>query len=217
MSAVVTSFDTFLGPDGTPRARAPLGALLTAQARRQAGAPALTIGAESLNYGEFDSLANARARHLRGLGLIANQRVVLALPNGWHFYEIAFALLKLGVSICHVSHRLTPPELRHVLLLASPEMVIGDVDVPAGITRISSGMLTQSDPDDSPLSPAWATHWKVATSGGSTGIPKLIVDPNPGFWTLTRRGAVAVRGRPSSTPPRCFVSAVPAPPCGFEA
>jgi bile acid-coenzyme A ligase len=207
MSTAAEPFDAILDSDGTPRTGAPLGALLTAQARRSTMAPALTVGTETLSFGEFDARANARARHLRGFGLIADQRVVLALPNSRHFYEVAYALLKLGVSICHVSHRLTAPELRHVLLLACPAMVIGDVDVPAGVTRISSGMLGQSDADDSPLPLAWATHWKVATSGGSTGIPKLIVDPNPGLWGPDKEGRGRGAGQTIVNPAPLFHSA----------
>jgi bile acid-coenzyme A ligase len=48
-----------------------------------------------------------------------------------------------------------------------------------------------------PLEPRAATAWKISTSGGSTGRPKLVVDPNPGVWgeekaALRRRAGATI-------------------------
>jgi bile acid-coenzyme A ligase len=73
-----------------------------------------------------------------------------------------------------VSHRLTDDEFEALVDLMRPRLVIGrGEDAPFdGFEAL----------DPSPLPPMAAGVWRVATSGGSTGRPKLIQDNRPARW-----------------------------------
>jgi non-ribosomal peptide synthetase component F len=81
---VSLAFDAsaFLTPDGAPRDGAPLGALLSAQARLHPDRPAVTHGSETLTFAQLDAGANRRARRLVALGVKPDDTVMIALPNG---------------------------------------------------------------------------------------------------------------------------------------
>ncbi|WP_082564546.1 AMP-binding protein [Caulobacter sp. Root1472] len=192
--SLVFDASAFLTRDGAPREGAPLGALLSAQARLQPDRPAVTLGAETLTFAQLDAAANRRARRLIALGVRPDDTVMIALPNGLAYYETAFAIWKAGASPAHVSHRLTDSEFAALVELMRPRLVIGrGEDAPFdGFEAL----------DPSPLPPMAAQVWRVATSGGSTGRPKLIQDRRPARWTAAmgpmrmRPGAVILNPAP---------------------
>lgn len=164
----------FLTPDGAPRDGAPLGALLSAYANLDPGRPAVTLGVETLTFAQLDARANRRARRLIELGVGPNDTVLIALPNSFDYYETAFAIWKAGATPAHVSHRLTDSEFEALVALMKPRRVIGrGQDAPFDGSE---------DLDPSPLPPLAADVWRVASSGGSTGRPKLIEDRRPARW-----------------------------------
>lgn len=192
----------FVDPAGAPRPGAPLGMLVSAYAALQPDRPALTVDEVTLTRAELEAAANRRARQLAKLGVQADDLVVVALPNGAEFYETVLAVWKLGATPAHVSWRLTETEFREILELASPKLIVGG---PKGFAIPGAQSLAAREgPDPSlsaePLPPAVAKAWKVSTSGGSTGRPKLVVDPNPSVWgeekSALRRAAGATMVNP---------------------
>jgi bile acid-coenzyme A ligase len=140
---------------------------------------AVRHGDDVLGWGELADRVLRRAHALAARGVRQGDRVVLALPNGNAFHELTFALWKLGATPTMVSPRLPPAELRAIIELAEPRLVIaGDADLQAatGALPVDFG---RDHGDTTPLPSLEAPHWKAMTSGGSTGRPKLIVDSLP--------------------------------------
>jgi len=177
-------FDRLIGPTGQPVDGAPMGALLTAQANARPDSPAVTVGGTSLRYAALDRAANRRARWLAARGVKPDDLVLLALPNGFIYYECVFAVWKLGATPGHVSHLLAVPEIAAIIELGHPALVLGEM--------AEVGMVWPEAVDeavsDAPLPPLAARAGKISTSGGSTGRPKLIVDPNPAIWGPDKEG-----------------------------
>lgn len=140
---------------------------------------ALRHGTDVLSWGALADRARRRARALAAAGIGEGDRVVLALPNCNALFELTFALWKLGATPTMVSARLPRVELEAIVQLAEPRAVIA---AEPGL-RAALGALPpefgSDQADGSPLETRLSPCWKVMTSGGSTGRPKLIVDHNP--------------------------------------
>jgi bile acid-coenzyme A ligase len=158
----------------------PIGAALDRLAMADPDAPAVTCGSESLSRSDLASRTNRLARKLQLDGVERGDLVTIALPTGARFLEAVVALWKLGATPQPVSHRLPPAELRSIISLASPRVVIGDVVAAPGVRVVGLHDLNDSSLDPSPMPPCVAPSWKAPTSGGSTGTPKLIVSTKPG-------------------------------------
>ncbi|QGZ96137.1 AMP-binding protein [Terricaulis silvestris] len=162
----------------------PMGVLPAYHAARTPKAPAITVDHHTVTFGELEASANRRARMMAARGVGQDDLVMLSAPNGLAFYETAFAAWKLGASVCHVNARLPDPELSAIVDLARPKLIVGAA--PAGWST-ETHLLPDAPVDQSlspeALEPSVARHWKVSTSGGSTGRPKLIVDRMPSLWS----------------------------------
>jgi bile acid-coenzyme A ligase len=152
-----------------------MGSALTWQARRDPDRPALTMGAETYTRAELDRAANRLARTLAQRGVEHDDRVAVIMPTGPRHQITCFALWKLGALVIPLPARTTDAELSHLANQAEPKLIVG---VEAG--RIdgyaSLPVDFEADPSlpDDPLPEVVATMWKASTSGGSTGLPKLI-------------------------------------------
>ena len=161
----------------------PMGSLPAYHARRDPTRPMITIGARTVTREEFESRANRRARALAARGVQQGDMVTIALPNCIEFYETAFAAWKLGATPNPVSGKLPDVELRSIIDLVRPRVIVG-VD-PArlpGCEVIAPGEPIDESLSCEPLPERIAPYWKAMASGGSTGRPKIIVDHNPGAW-----------------------------------
>jgi bile acid-coenzyme A ligase len=164
-----------------------MAALLAAQAER-AGRIALTAPTGSLTRLDIERRSNQRARQLQDAGVDQDDVVALALPNGAEYYELAFGVWKLGATPLHVSHKLTAREFGEIVALAAPKLVL---DAYSPLVHADIGALSSA-----PLPVRVASRWKISTSGGSTGRPKLIIDPNPAVWGVEKQ---AYRRKPDAT------------------
>lgn len=174
---------------GQPHNGAPLGMLLSAHAAATPDRPAMTIDGRTWNFAAFDLAANQRARDLRAHGIGAGDRIILSMPNCAEYLQCAFALWKIGATPCPVSHRLANDEFAAILELSGAVRVIGlpDLSVDRALLYDVSQPLDASLSAD-PLPTAISRPGKIATSGGSTGRPKLIVDPLPSVWGSDKEG-----------------------------
>jgi len=172
-----------LDEEGLPRPDAPLGALLSAQALRRPDAPAFTFGEQTRTFSQLDRAANrmARALALRGVG--HGDVVVVSMPNRPEYVIAVYALWKLGATPCPISHRLTHGEFSEIVELAQPRLIVG-----TGVAAVELSRLFDVDAqlpaslDEGPLPPVLSSPGKILGSGGSTGRPKLIVDPRSSGW-----------------------------------
>jgi bile acid-coenzyme A ligase len=180
--------DEYLEPSGMPRVGAPMAALLAAQAEREPNRPALTFPGRTLTRIEIEKTSNQKARQLAEAGVGQDDVVIIALDNSIAYYQIAFGLWKLGATPLHVSNKLTPREFDEIVELSKPKLVITE-----NTTLAQDGAAGYSD---EPLPIKVSSRWKVATSGGSTGRPKLIVDPFSAVWGPDK---LNVRRPPEST------------------
>ena len=171
--------DALLDGNGAARVGAPMALLLAAQAARGPQRIALTLTDHRLTRAELDQRSNQRARQLQRAGVRQDDIVLFALPNGAAYYEFVYGVWKLGATPLHVSHKLTPREFAEIVALAAPALVL-DASSPLPNAPLNE--------DDAALPLKIASRWKISTSGGSTGRPKLIIDPNPTLWSIEKQG-----------------------------
>ncbi len=163
----------------------PLGAIPSHYAETLGEDRAAVIHPEGeLSWGGLERAANRRARRLAELGVGVDDLVTIALPNGNRFFETTFAIWKLGATPHVVSSKLPPAELREIVAVAAPRLVIGvDADILPGTATLPEDFAADGH-DDAPLPVEVARYWKAMSSGGSTGRPKIIIDHNPAALDL---------------------------------
>ena len=187
---MVEAISALVGTDGQPRDGAPLGALLSAHAAVTPHAPAFSITGSTTSFCHIDEASNRRARLLADrYAVTKGDRVAISLPNRVEFMEAVFAVWKLGAIPCPLSHRASPAECGKLLELIDPRCVVGSGGLPT-----SRSLLHNVDRDSiqelscEPLPPLAVTPGRIMNSGGSTGGPKLISDPNPSAWGADKSG-----------------------------
>lgn len=161
----------------------PIGGLLAYHAAKDPLRPAVTYHDVTITYAALDSRSNRKARQLAALGVGEGDLVTLAIPNGPEFYETVFGVWKLGATVGIVSSKLPAAELRAIAELGQPRLIIAEENARvAGWNFLSVGSRPADDLSAAPLPVKIAPRWKIHTSGGSTGRPKLIVDRQPGVY-----------------------------------
>jgi bile acid-coenzyme A ligase len=158
-------------------AKLPMGDLLAHHAAGDAAKPAITFGDQTISYSELEAHANQQSRQLAEWGVGAGDTVTISMPKSIAVYEILFAVWKLGATPNIVSEKLPVAELLGIIELANPRLVIGpDPASLPGRKVLPRDALAPEKYSADPLPAKIAKHWKIMTSGGSTGRPKLIVD-----------------------------------------
>jgi bile acid-coenzyme A ligase len=152
-----------------------MGSALSWQAERHPDRPALTMGDVTYTRRELDGAANQLARELASRGIGRDDRVAVVLPTGPQHQITCFALWKLGALAIPLPAKIADKELQHLVEQANPKLMVGVEPgrIPGPDTWPAD---FRPDPDLStdPLPDVIATMWKASTSGGSTGLPRLI-------------------------------------------
>ncbi len=171
--------------------------------------PALTCGEVTLTRAEFVDRVTRLAALFAEHGVTEGSTVTIGLPNSTGLVESMFAAWALGAVPQPISGRLPPLERSAILELADPALVVGVPAVEAG-GRPTLESLPEQLPAGS-FTPGVTPEWKLVTSGGSTGRPKLISTTSPalaegigGLGTLLRMrpgGCVLVTGPISHNAP----------------
>jgi bile acid-coenzyme A ligase len=147
-------------------------------------------GGAQLTRGELEDWANRLARAYADLGLGYGDYATIALPNGPEFFAACLAIWKLGAVPNPVSHRLPRPERTAIIERADPTLVIGVEEgsytgrccIPPDLSVVGYS----SEPLPAQTSP----HERAMASGGSTGLPKLIVAANAAVYDPQRASAL---------------------------
>ena len=161
-------------PDPHTSRMTPFADWLRALADADPDAPAITDRDGTLSRRELDELSNQWARALQDRGVGAQDVVSICLPSDRRFLVAAWAVWKVGATPQPLSSRIAPHELREIVELTQPALVVGDA--PAGSTWDLTGAEGEST---APLPTVVAQSWKAPTSGGSTGRPKVILSTSP--------------------------------------
>ncbi len=140
---------------------------------------------ETITWNQLERETNKLARAYESLGVGQDDFVTLALPNGIEFFKSAIATWKLGATPQPVSSKLPRFELEQIIELAKPALIIG-VSGESAKNRPSLGknFVPGQEFSDKPLPEKVAESFKVMTSGGSTGRPKLIVSGQDATWDI---------------------------------
>ncbi len=147
-----------------------------------------------ISWGRLNSESTRFARLLAEQGVGQGAMVIVGLANSPEHVIASHAAWKLGACVLPLSPKLPPHERNQLIDVARPKLVIADWDglaVPSVRTIELSRAHAYSDeplPDKVPM------PWKAMGSGGSTGLPKIIVDPTPWArapgWFLNALGSL---------------------------
>ncbi len=99
---------------------------LDATAERHADRPAVAWSGGALSYRALQRRAGGVARALADRGVVAGDRVALALPNGWPFAAVFLGALKVGAVVAPLDPRLTADERAAVLDDLRPRLVVDE-------------------------------------------------------------------------------------------
>lgn len=139
--------------------------------------PALTCGEVMLTRAEFVARVEGLAALFAERGVAQGSTVTIGLPNSIGLVESLFAAWALGAVPQPISDRLPPQERSAIVELADPALAVGVPPEEAGGRPV-----LESVPAELPagsFTPGVSPEWKLVTSGGSTGRPKLIAATSP--------------------------------------
>jgi benzoate-CoA ligase family protein len=168
----------------------------------QGGREAIRSDDESLTYEEVAALASGMGRRLQQLGVKRGQRVLISLPDGAEYVAALFGILGLGAVAVMINPELRPDHLAAILNSArAPVAVVasahrealavaGEVsEHPPVPLIVDSGGI---EPGDSVFSTAATRRSEPSVwlfSGGTTGVPKVVVQTHGSFVNTTERYA----------------------------
>lgn len=83
--------------------------------QKYAGRPAYSFMGKELSFAQADSLSQAFAAYLQGLGLVKGDRVAIMMPNVPQYPVAVAGILRAGFVVVNVNPLYTPRELEHQL------------------------------------------------------------------------------------------------------
>ncbi|MGH8928565.1 MAG: benzoate-CoA ligase family protein [Acidimicrobiia bacterium] len=168
---------------------------------------AIRTDSGSVTYDEVGGMAAGVAERLRQLRVEREQRVLIALPDGPEFAATIFGILSMGGVAVMINPELRPDHLGAVLHAArAPVAVVAPEHRPLIEAAISPGtaMTRLLEIDRGGTIPAGKSNVTVATrpdnpaiwlfSGGTTGVPKIVVQSHRSFTNTTELYAKATLG-----------------------
>lgn len=152
----------------------PIGTQISQLAELAPDEPAVTCDGLTLTRAELDRSTNRLARAYAERGVGVGDYVTMVLPNSLEWIQAAVACWKLGAVPQALSARLPAAELRGLLDLRRPALLVGHRGDCPEIPSVPAGFSPDPALSDAALPEAVSPVWKAMGSGGSTGRPKLI-------------------------------------------
>ena len=178
-----------------PGPEANVGTWLAAHADARPDHPALLVEStgERISYAELDARVNRAAAALAGLGVIAGDRVALALASEPLYLELYFAAALLGAILIPLNTRLTAAELGFQIDDSEPRVVVrsagSDVPARAGTHMLGPDELRARMPAHAERpapAPGGESPQVILYTSGTTGRPKGAVLPHRKTYWNTR-------------------------------
>ena len=167
------------------------------------GSEAIRSDHGSVSYDQIAGLTSAMGRELPRLGVEPGQRVLIALPDGAEYVASLFGILSVGAVAVMINPELRPDHLGAILDAArAPVAVVASSHRDAIGT--ASNAITSNPPrqlvvDSGSIEPDGAMLATASTrgsdpaiwlfSGGTTGLPKIVVQTHGSFVNTTKRYA----------------------------
>jgi bile acid-coenzyme A ligase len=177
-----------------------LGVLASVHPDRAALVVAHQAGEESVvTFGELERRSNQAARRLAKEGVDEQSVVLVALPNGIAHAVASYAVWKLGA--CVLTMNSTLPDRERLLVLDSArtsgrELFVVDDGGMWSLPGIGVDELMDAEQLSSePLPEITPCPGTALATGGSTGRPKILVNPNPHTMTALPPGGRDPFGR----------------------
>lgn len=155
-----------------------LTALIEAQLAATPQAPAVSFGADSLDFAALDRRSAALAARLQELGAGPDRIVAVALERSLELPVALLAILRAGAAYLPLDPAHPPERIARILAQARPAAVLTSADL-AGLFPPGTGLLLPADwPTDPPVegrpkaAPAPDDLAYVIFTSGSTGEPK---------------------------------------------
>lgn len=149
----------------------PIGTQISQLAELGPDEPAVTCDGRTLTRRELDLSTNRLARAYASHGVGVGDYVTIVLPNSIEWIQATVACWKVGAVPQPLSTRLPDAELKGLLDLRRPALLVGreHPEIPC-----MSTIFALDEFSDARLPEAVSPCWKSMASGGSTGRPKLI-------------------------------------------
>lgn len=137
----------------------PIGTQISALAALAPDEPAVTCDGVTLTRAELDRSTNRLARAYAGLGVGVGDYVTMVLPNSVEWIQAAIACWKLGAVPQPLSARLPDAELRGLLDLRPPALLVGREH--PGFVSVPRGFEPDPVLSDAALPEAVSPVWRV--------------------------------------------------------
>jgi long-chain acyl-CoA synthetase len=180
--------------------------IIRVHAKERAGAPALKFEGRTITFAELDERSNRLANALADLGVGRGDRVAFLDKNTPEFFEVAFAVAKLGAVMVAVNWRLTGSEITQIVndaraaaMFVGAEFVAQVADIQPQLETVSTFVAIGADAQRD----GWLDHDTVIRSHdavdpnvplagtdvvlqlytpGTTGLPKGVMLTNDNFF-----------------------------------
>lgn len=143
-------------------------------ARKHAAELAIIHDGDAISWSALELRTTQRAHLLAEMGVKPGDFVAICLPNGLEFFEVTFAVWKLGGTICPLPFGTSVEEAKALLSLLKPSLLIGGDSSWGDWVHLPADRDVSKNPTTQILSPI-SRYWAALPSGGSTGRPKIIV------------------------------------------
>ncbi len=131
---------------------------------------------QTISWAALEGWTNQIARLMADRGVLRGAMVATGVWNSPELIAFTIAAWKLGARVLPLRAVLPTRERNAILELAQPALILTEWDDPAWPTVRAQDLSAAAAYSDSPL-PAAPHPGKAIGSGGSTGHPKLIIDP----------------------------------------
>jgi benzoate-CoA ligase family protein len=169
---------------------------------------AIRTDSSSLTYREVGALTNGLRKRIKAEGVVAPEdRVLIALPDGPEFAASIFGILAAGAVAVMINPELRPDHLgaildsiRAPLAVVAPEYrqvleaAMTNSRQQPRLLEITAGGVEPAEPlrESYPSGPDSPAIWLF--SGGTTGVPKIVVQRHGSFANTTELYAKATLG-----------------------
>ncbi len=151
-------------------------------------APALTFvdGDRTItrSYAELDRRSSQTANALLAAGVGHGQRVAILAPNGPLFFELGFAVSKIGAALVGLNWRLAPPEIETILADAEPRLLIVDPEL--------EHLVTEGARAGAALAVTDIGEWDRRVDAAPDGDPRIDAEPDDVVFILYTSGTTGV-------------------------